>query len=202
MGVDFVAILGHSLDISSILSLPDRLNTDPNIGRATARFYQFLTQKELYPLLSPDDNWYWEESYNKKWEGANSEEIWDGEIPLQGPCTLRLHFGREALYLFAPGRFFTFVFDVETQIETRHICYALARALNGTEAIYLPDSGPWKVQQALDLISESYSLAQIQEWLRQNIGIPCQTIQDVDAVLRKDNALGGYYIDSFQDIRG
>src|SRR5689334_16307404 len=108
MGVDFVAILGHSLDNSTIVSLPNRWNSDPNIRIATTRFCQFLTRKGWFSKLSVDNTWFWEVSYDKKWEGTNAEEIWNsGDVVLQGLGILALHFGRGALYLSAPLRFAT-----------------------------------------------------------------------------------------------
>jgi hypothetical protein len=66
--------------------------------------------------------------------------------------------------------------------------------------IYLPDSGPWSVTLAFDLVNDNLSFDQILTWLEEQIGPPSETIEGIEEKLQSGD-LGGYFVDDVADLR-
>jgi hypothetical protein len=196
--INFSAIFSHTFDNSTILSVPERFNAISRLNEAAARLYAF--HKLHYPQLAPDTAWHWLKE-GEAWQGNDPEEAWiaNESLMLVGPGGLYMSFGRRACYVHAE-RLRAFVSVPEVQSATREICYALTSAMGGSAAIYLPDSGPWKVTLAFDCVGDDLTFEQIQGWLSQQIGPPADTIESMDAMLNNGD-LGGYVIDHFEGLK-
>jgi hypothetical protein len=203
MGVDFAAILAHPFDNSDILSLPERLNADREVlGKAAIQFQRFVKRSDQYPLLKEESSWSWNVGHGD-WDSNDPEGVWDivnQDVFLQGPGLLSVHFGRASCHFFAPFKWSRFVTDAPTQIETRKINFAVVKAFAGNKAIYLPDSGSWRVTTALDLVLEGATFQQIEEWLLKNVGESAPTIEKVHDLMQTGD-LGSYFIDDFADFK-
>jgi hypothetical protein len=201
MGVDFAAILAHPFDNSDILAVPERLNTDQEVlGKATAHFQTFVKRSGQYPLLKDETIWHW--GVGHEWNTNDPESVWDvnQDIFLAGPGLLSVHFGRATCHFFVPFRWSRFTTDASTQIETRKICFAVVKAFSSSKAIYLPESGPFRVTTALDLVLEGATFQQIEDWLQQNIGEPAPNAEKVNDLMQTGD-LGSYFIDDFADLK-
>ena len=198
MGVDFIAILKHTLSIPAVRELPVALTPDaaPRLARATAALAR--TGDPIGSAIEGEPMWHINES---EMSGGALEEVWasGGPIELAGPHNLHLGLFRQGCELSDSTRWQAFLGDQPRQLALRRCCYELARILGSPSAIYVPDD-------AGVVLWDGLPYEQIPAWLHEWYGSPPPTLSVVTTArpLAPFSArdFGGerYFIDTFADF--
>lgn len=198
MGVDFIALLKHRLDIPAVRALSVALGPEaaPKLARATEALGQIRP-----PARSPATGpllWRIDEA---NMISADPGEVWSGGSPfaLVGPLNLHLDIGPVTCLVSDGTRWGIFLGDRQIQLALRRFCYELACILSSPSAIYAPDDAGVVVWEG---VPYERIPARLSEWY----GPPAATLAVVTTV--RTPALttgqiptgGSFFIDKFADL--
>ena len=198
MGIDFVAIIPHRLDVAGLRAvLPefDRLNHDivawwpSSLSGIRGRAWTFN------PLL--DAPWAIQA------EDAEAEQLWMAGrgVWVCGSRESSFLFNRHALTVFGPGdRWRQFCEHAEHRRFVRRVFRAIARIFRADRAVYVPDAY-LRASEAMGMIHSGATVEEAQAWLVEHCGPPAASAGEI--VLRDDEQTGGtYFVDRFVDLTG
>ncbi|TMV50633.1 hypothetical protein FE783_08030 [Paenibacillus mesophilus] len=175
MGVNFSAILEHSLNIIGLMGLPNMLNSD--------RSFEDLRG------LTNNGEWQWLHDADT----ILHYEI-HGFITLTGPSNLKIIFGKYLCELYHVSRWDDFTENQEIQLWLRRVCLSFSPLLNNP--IYVP-----QIYDCDVFVLDGNTMSDVKEFLYNTFGESALLISDIKRIqVNQYNGYSGYYLDKFDDI--
>ncbi|XXX73281.1 hypothetical protein WMF30_37100 [Sorangium sp. So ce134] len=161
MGIDFTALLDHSLSWDELYRLPERLDE---------RFICPAAVLGVHPELDAAScPWRWERDL--RYSNVAEELFEEGHLSLCGPGGFSATVFRTGLELTHPARWWSFVFEPHVRAGLREAACAMATILRSTTIIYAPDSSH-PTAGGSDLLFDGGSFGDVLRWFSERIGPP------------------------------
>lgn len=166
MGVDFTAIISHSLEADGLNVLVQRLRDV--VPSEPSRWPKEF--KEGYPGLFTGRQ-EWALALDPSYQDAAEELAANGTVSIEGPDGFLGVLNKRTVEIAHVTRWSRFLWDPVLGPLLDNLCQRIASALGDTTRIYLPDSC-FAVSAASDLAYEGRSLDEVREHLASHYGPP------------------------------
>ncbi|HTN86150.1 MAG TPA: hypothetical protein VL242_20760 [Sorangium sp.] len=183
MGIDFTALLDHSLSWDELYRLPELLE---------ARFICPAAALRVDPDLAASPGpWRWDR--DRRYSSVAEELSEEGYLSLDGPGGFSATVFRTCVELTHLARWWSFAFDPHVRDGLREASRALATVLRSTTILYAPDSFH-PTAGGSDLLFDGASFGDVLRWFAERIG---PSVSSPDALAGADEETNemGYLIE-------
>lgn len=193
MGIDFVALIPHRLDLAGLRAKLTRLDAiNPDIVRWWPPAHSGIPGRPWTFNPGLDEPWHLEPDADTRWaRGAG--------VFVNGSRLCSFLFYRHALTFPGTGdRWRRFVDDAVHRLFIRRVCRVIARVFDADRALYAPD-GYLPASRAVEMISSNATLAEAEQWLAEHCGPPAGSADHI-VFNEGDDGSYTYHVDHFRDL--
>lgn len=179
MGIDFTALLDHSLSWDELYRLPELL--DAQFGCPAAAVDVHL---DLDDAPRP---WRWDR--DPLYSNVAEELFEEGHLSLSGPGGFSATVFRTGIELTHHARWWSFVFEPHVREGLREAARAMATILRSTTIIYAPDSSH-PASEGVDLLFDGGSFGDVLRLFAERIGPPASGPHELAGAEEETSEMG------------
>lgn len=187
MGIDFTAVIDHSLSWEKMVRLKQILDRECSLEKLPPPI----------PLPNPEPKKGWKWYFDPTFNGVEEELFEKGFIFMTSASGFFVTLYRKGLDISHSARWYSFLQEKNIQLALRSAVQHIGRVVGGETAIYLPDSY-YKPSGASDLLFDDNDISDVVLWLEENCGPPAKTIEDIYSETEEFWNGDGYFIEKIE----
>lgn len=189
MGVDFTALIDHTLSWDQMVTLDRIIDKEWRDENSPLRL--------PFDRIKSDGRWCW--SIDSTFNSVDEEFFERGYVNFDSPAGYLGTLFKKGVEIAHVSRWWSFLYEDSVQFALINAVHHFAQIVGSHNVIYLPDSA-YECSAASELLYEGKELSDVLLWLRQRCGPPAKTIRDIYCETEDAWEGDGYYVEAVANL--